>query len=254
MDKAARVIALLADSDEPLSLAQITKSLALPKSTVFGICASLVANDLIERNAADRYELGARLVSLGRAYSSQLDLAEEFRRRYVEFDWPPTSTVILATLDEVRSVYLARRAGSSPIGHSTVGWTLPAYTTATGRAILAFRTEAEVSTLLARYPLDGASYPDGSSEAAFWGELASTRERGYSIDDEATVTGIYAVGIPIFAARGRAVAAVAMSNLKGRPLDDIFAHLGDLYDLASLLTHASGGIQPTHRPTPTPAP
>jgi DNA-binding IclR family transcriptional regulator len=49
-------------------------------------------------------------------------------------------------------------------------------------------------------------------------ELALTRKRGYSVDDEAVREGVYSFGAPVLDASGEAVAAVAVCINK--------AHLG----------------------------
>lgn len=238
--KAVEIVAALASAGIPKTLSELSRLLELPKSTTYGLVQSLTASGLIEHSAEDGYRLGARVVTLGYAYSRQLDLAEEFRRLYANETWSPTATVVLATLDGVRSAYLARRAGTSPIGHSTVGSTLPAYTTATGRAMLAYLPADDLKVLMSRFPPDG--YVD--SARSLQEALAQTRNRGYSVDDGETIAGVRAVGFPVFDEQRRAIAAVGMSEVTGSGKASEHAFLHSLRGLAAGLTRACGGVVP----------
>ena len=50
VDRAVRLIDALAASHEPLALAELARRLALPKSSVHGLLATLVAHGLARRN------------------------------------------------------------------------------------------------------------------------------------------------------------------------------------------------------------
>jgi len=53
-------------------------------------------------------------------------------------------------------------------------------------------------------------------------ELASTRERGYAVNDEELEEGVCAVGVPVLDGRGRPAASIGIATLTFRtPLRDL---------------------------------
>ena len=66
----SRAVALLdsvAASDNGLTLSDIARSLEAPKSSLFNICETLVAERLLRRDAAGRYRIGVRIAEFAAA-------------------------------------------------------------------------------------------------------------------------------------------------------------------------------------------
>ncbi|HEX6356653.1 helix-turn-helix domain-containing protein [Actinophytocola sp.] len=75
-----RILAVLdavADHDGPISLAELTRAVAVPKPTVRRIAADLCARRMLRRCADDGgYLLGPRVLELGMRAAAQLDLRQ----------------------------------------------------------------------------------------------------------------------------------------------------------------------------------
>ncbi|MCX7171769.1 MAG: helix-turn-helix domain-containing protein, partial [Proteobacteria bacterium] len=65
--KGVQILDALAAAGEPLTLAELTQRLELPKSSVLALCASLVRTGMMNRLDSGAYRLGMHLVDLSHA-------------------------------------------------------------------------------------------------------------------------------------------------------------------------------------------
>lgn len=216
--KAVQVLDVLAASRDPLSLAQLTRRLGLPKSSVLGLCTSLTLTGLLTRHDNGAYHLGTHLVDLAHAYLANTDLTKEFVDAWESLQVLPGEGAVLAVLDGADSVYVACRNGDLPLGVTyRIGMRLPASCTATGKALLSTLPEARVRELYRGGALPRLTRHSLTSLKALLDDLRRTRERGYAVDDEETREGMCCFGAPVFDSSGsHAIAAVAVSTLKAQ--------------------------------------
>jgi len=66
--KAIRILELLASSEKPLTLTQISDELSLAKSTAHGLLRELVAATFLELHEPAAYSIGLRTFEVGAAY------------------------------------------------------------------------------------------------------------------------------------------------------------------------------------------
>jgi DNA-binding IclR family transcriptional regulator len=92
-----------------------------------------------------------------------------------------------------------------------MGQRLPAFSTASGKAILAWIPESEALRILQSTNTSFRPNVVPTSEA-FLEDLRATRQRGYSVDCEGLETGIHAVGVPLFRADGKPIASLAIAG------------------------------------------
>jgi len=209
--RALSLLDRLAQQREPMSLAQLTSELALPKSSVHGLCNTLMSFGYLRRQLDGAFLIGPRVMSLAEAFVSGTDVAQEFAALWADAGTAPEETVVLSVLSGTDALYVAVRNSARPLGLAfNVGMRLPAYLSGSGKAMLAHLDTdalrklfaAGLSTHLTR---KGPRDVDGLLK-----ELALTRKRGYSVDDETVREGVYSFGAPVFDASGRVVAGVAV--------------------------------------------
>jgi DNA-binding IclR family transcriptional regulator len=213
--RAARVLDLISQSPNPLSLAELARSLDLPKSSLHGLCATLAQLRLITRLDSGQMTLGPHVMSWANAFLARTDITQEFFAAWEELSVLPQETITLSVLDGDSVVYIACRNGSRPLGVTfRIGMRLPAPYTATGKAMLSTMPDDEVrNRLQGPWPaqLTAAGTP---TLKAFLKELEEVRGRGYSIDDGEVREGMHCFGAPVFdSANPHAVAGVAVSKL-----------------------------------------
>lgn len=214
VNRAARILDFLAESDSPLGLADMSRALDVPKSSLHGLCATLTQLRLISRTENGLMTVGPHVMFWANALLGRSDITQEFGVVCREFGTMPNETITLSVLDSAHVVYLACHNGSRPLGiQFRIGMRLPAQFTATGKAMLATMTDNEVEEKL-RGPWPEKMTPNSTPDmAALRRELKQTRERKFSIDDGQIRDGMHCFGAPVFDANNRVVAGVAVSML-----------------------------------------
>jgi DNA-binding IclR family transcriptional regulator len=271
--RAVALLERLARQRQPMSMASLASELALPKSSVHGLCNTLLSFGYLRRQADGGLSIGPRVMGLAEAFVAGTDVAREFDALWSSVK-APDETVLLSVLDGADVVYLSARNGTRPLGLAfTPGMRLPAHLAATGRAMLAY---AQSSATTSAASSAATSAPDSvpaagpvtmpqqalqaltprslTEPAALAAELAATRQRGFSIDDEGVRLGVYCVAAPVLDAGGRPVAGVGVClNKATLSAADLARQQQRVVDTARALSQRLGGdapaaIQPSFNP------
>jgi IclR family transcriptional regulator, blcABC operon repressor len=191
--RAAALLDALID-DGPLHLSELARRLGLAKSSVSNLCSAMESVGWVRRTD-DGFVLGARLVAYSQAYFGALDPAREFQSTCDSLPGGPTYTTQLAMLGRDQSVtYIARRQGTRGVSvASDLGQPLPAHCTGAGKALLAALPEPELERWMPPGPLAKLTAHSISDPDTLREELAQTRRRGFAVDDEETLEGVYCI-------------------------------------------------------------
>lgn len=244
--RALTLLDRLAQQREPMSLAQLTSELALPKSSVHGLCNTLVSFGYLRRQPDGAFLIGPRVMSLAEAFVSGTDVAQEFNALWAELGSAPEESVVLSVLSGGEALYVAVRNSARPLGMAfNVGMRLPAYLSGSGKAMLAHQPPDAVRKLYAAGLTTHLTRKGPRDVEALLKELALTRKRGYSIDDETVREGVYSFGAPVFDAAGAVVAGVAVCINKALlGADGGERHRDAVLNVARSLTLRLGGDVP----------
>jgi DNA-binding IclR family transcriptional regulator len=208
--RAVAVMDLLARQREPLSMAHVAQALSLPKSSVHGLCNTLLSFGYLRRADNGALQIGPGVMSLAEAFVASTSVAGEFDALWRGAP-APDETLILSVLNGDEVVYVAVRNGSRPLGlNFTIGMRLPAHLSATGQAMLAHLPALQLRALFPPGALPRLTSNGPASQAELLSELARVRERGWSIDDEGIREGVVALAAPIFDASGQPVAGLGV--------------------------------------------
>lgn len=208
------ILDTVASSDQPKTVSTLAQQLALPKSTVHGLCTTLVALGLLIRREDNSFRLGPHVMRWANAFLSRTDLTAEFASLWDDLHVFTNETITLSVLDGREVVYVGCRNSASPLGITfRIGMRLPAVFTATGKAILSAMSEAEVRCLLAGPWPESPTSRSVTGIGALFRELRQTRKRGFSIDDGQTREGMYCFGSVVRDSSNLAIAGVAVSLL-----------------------------------------
>ena len=247
--KAAQILDVVASANNAISLAELTESVKLPKSSVLAICSSLSRSRLLKRLENGSYRLGTHVLDLAYAYLSNLSLTQEFTSVLDTSNEAPGEGIVLAVLDGADIVHVVCRNGTDMVGVTyRIGARLPANCTATGKAILSTFTDEEVQALYQQFPMSQLTSKSHKDLATLLKDLHGVRLRGYAVDEEESHDGLYCVGAPVYdVSSGHAVAAVAISSLV-RPTR-IHQHpaIGPVLELSAALSRRLGAaprVQP----------
>lgn len=225
--RALAVLRLLADRGAEVGAATIGADLGLSSGTTNRILRALVVEGLATQNPKnDTYYLGSGAILLGQAAQRVFGL-DRALPVLEEISAETQESVNLAVREGGESVVALRVQSILPLRFEQhPGARFPLYTTASGKAILAFSPNAVeyVSSLpreLERLTSSTLGTPDQLQL-----QLGQTRERGYSIDDGENVAGVCCVGAPVLDSDGRAQAALVIQAPTIRMPPERVAELG----------------------------
>ncbi|HVT95999.1 MAG TPA: IclR family transcriptional regulator [Acidobacteriaceae bacterium] len=217
LDRALSVLEYISESDVPLSLADICRSMGLHKSTAHRALMVLERGMLLERTPEDRYRLGLKLYTLGSRAVEQMDLRRQIQPSLRSLSLRLGETVHLGVLQRTSVVYLDKAGPATRVCKgSRTGSSNPAYCTAMGKAMLAWLPQTEVRQLIDQMTFEPLTPKTIGSGGELLQALQRVRRRGYSIDDEEVELGARCIGAPIFDHDHNPIAALSVSCASSR--------------------------------------
>jgi len=179
------------------SFGELSRDLGIPKSSLHGILATMEDRGWVEQAPEGRVRLGLRALQVGSAYLEADEAVVRTAGLLDRLAAVTGETVQLARLDGASVVYLAQRASTHPVRLvSAVGSRLPAHATALGKALLAVRDLEGIRRRLS-FPLEALT----SHTLTHWDqlrvELELIRDRGYAVDQEEALEGLYCFAVTL---------------------------------------------------------
>ncbi|WP_211329599.1 IclR family transcriptional regulator [Kushneria marisflavi] len=214
---------------QPVSVGELAKRLALPKSTVQRVLLTFHEAGWLRQRRGDmtRWEIGSRVLGVrppelngGRLYAAAREPMRALRDATNE-------TVHLSIPDGINNVVLIDRADCdqnvrtfSPLGDAA-----PFHATANGMAIMAWLEPSEIEAIIAR-GLPGFTEHTITRADRLREELRAVRERGYSLNLSHYRPAICAIGAAILDAERRPVGSVCISMPQSRYQPEKLAQWG----------------------------
>lgn len=213
--RAARILDALAAAPDGLSLSALARAVECPKSSCLAVCTTLIGTGLLTRAPVGAYQLGWKVVPLGRAYLAKSSFVIEFRRVNEGLGLLPKETIVLSLLDGRSVVYVETRHGRRPVAMAyEIGMRLPAHCTASGKSLLAALGDSEIAERYADGRFETLTPHSISRMSDLMADITRIRERGYAIDDEETAVGMMCVGAAVTGRGGRPAGALSVSMVK----------------------------------------
>src|SRR5215208_4851570 len=116
VSRALTLLERLAGAREPMTLARLASELALPKSSVHGLCSTLVSFGYLRRQPDGSFLIGPRVMGLAEAFVSGTDVAQEFNALWADSGLAPEEAVVLSVLSGGDALYVGVRNSARPLG------------------------------------------------------------------------------------------------------------------------------------------
>ena len=204
------------DRHGPATLAQLARETGIAKSTLHRVCSMMFERGWVARDPRSGYlELGPRVAWLAQtAPVSPLTAAfQDVGRRLVARH---NETTCLTILDGRETVFIAKEETTHQVRLvTTVGSGLPAFAGASGRVLLADRSEDEVAALYAGCDLVTPTGRRLDGLDKLFEILRTARRRGYAENLDETALGLHCLAAPV-GPPGRVVAAITLCVPTGR--------------------------------------
>jgi DNA-binding IclR family transcriptional regulator len=229
-----------------LGLTEIARAAGMDVSAAQRFVHTLHALGYLKKDERTRrYRLGVKLLDFAFFYQRSTGLSEIAIHDLVALGESASETVQMVERDGADVVYIARLPRRQVrLASGVVGTRMPAFCTASGRAILSMLPEADAASLIEhsdRRPLTPATLTD---TAAILEKLREARRLGYAFIDGEATAGEMAVAAPVFDYAGTAFAAVglAVSTARWTP-HDVHAKLAPMaIDTARAISRALGNL------------
>jgi len=247
LQRAIRILEVLAESAYGMSLGEMAEILGLPPSTLHRLLTTLESSRFVRFDAGEGlWQIGVQAFIIGSAFVRARDLVRMAR---------PHMRRLMEASGETANIYVEDNGEAVCIGQvecrqvmraiSRPGGRVRMHCSGAGKAILAWRGDEELAAVLRSHGLPRATERTIDRPARLREELARIRERGFAVDDEEYAIGMRCVAAPVFDEQGYAIAALSVSGPRARIDNARLAELGPLVArTARAVTAAYGGMEP----------
>ncbi len=243
VERALNILELVVDRVDGMTNSEISRKLAIPKSSASYLLRTLEERGYLRRDpASHRYRIGLKVASLAHGMLEFLDLrqaASPVLRQLVE---RTRLTAHLAILDNGRAVYIDRAEIPGFLRINTwVGRDINVHATAVGKVLMAYRSEREVRDVLEAQGMARKTANTLETPEAYLASLQEVRRLGFAEDIEENNLGVRCVAAPVFNAAGEVTAAIGLTGASSQVTDENAPQLARIAIKAALMASLNLG-------------
>lgn len=213
VNRALRILQILASSNTLLPLSDVATRTNMPRSTTHRLLASLKAQDFVQYNPKERtYGIGLAVLPLARAarahnniYNEADPILQRLAAKVRE-----TATLVLLS-DNIATYSLMAKSERSLTFTVAMGEVVPLHATASGKVMFAYFHKSAIERVL-NNKLEAFTNNTITNPIRLEEELATIRSRGFAIDNEEREVGLRCIAAPVFDHLGQVVAAIGISG------------------------------------------
>jgi DNA-binding IclR family transcriptional regulator len=223
----------------------LAKALDLPLGSVHRLLADLAAERVIEQTPDGAWQMSYRLIEIVDLQIDQVGFPRIARPHCDALARFSGETVNLNILSSLSCVCIDKVRGNEAMQLDwRIGARGPLHCGGSAKAMLAYMDPAEQTRVLAG-PLHAYNANTITDPTALRAEIAAIRARGYSVDREEIVMGVFCVGVPILDRRGLPVGAISVSGTTPKaPGPDLEPLVERLFDAARAVSQRLGHSGP----------
>jgi IclR family pca regulon transcriptional regulator len=211
-----RTLEAFTPNQRHMTVADVAKQTGLTRAAVRRYLHTMTASGYIEFDGK-RFQLTPRVLRLGHAYISSIQLPQIAQPIVEELGHKTDESIAFSILDGPESLTIASSTPHRIVGIFTrVGTHLPALSTATGRAMLASRSDDEIEKRLRVDGLKHLTPKTKTSPEEIWEEIHRIRKSGYAINDEEIEIGLRVIAVPVRTSAGVVIASICVSTYSSR--------------------------------------
>ena len=246
LDRALSLLAHLAGGPGR-TLSELATDAELPVATVYRALVTLQGHDMVEvEEPGQIWHIGGGAFRIGSAFLRRTKLVERARQPMDALMRTTGETANLGIEWKDEVMFLAQVETHEAIrAFFPPGTRGPMHVSGIGKALLAWMPAERVAGIIARRGLERFTSLSITSGSLLLRDLARTRERGFSIDDQERAEGMRCIAAPMFNAWGEPVAGLSVSGPAFRMALSDAARIGAaVCTAADQVTEATGGQRP----------
>jgi IclR family transcriptional regulator, acetate operon repressor len=246
LDRALGLLEILA-AHSGLTLSDLAAKSDQAVATVYRALVTLQGRGMVEvEDPGQLWHIGGGAFRVGSAFLRRTKVIERARAPMEGLmrDSGETANLGVEVGDEV--LFLAQVETHQAIrAFFPPGTKGPMHVSGIGKALMAWYDPAKLSGLVARRGLQRFTEFSLTTLGDLQADLATTRARGFAIDDQERAPGMRCVAAPIFNAYGEPVAGLSISGPAFRMALEDAPRIGAMVRAAAdQVTEATGGIRP----------
>lgn len=211
LGKACQVLDLVSKSANGCLLKEISKQLAIPRTTALRITQTLLQADYLVQKDDGCFVLGSALVQLGVKALDSFDIRGYARAVLQALSADTDETAHLAVLSGTKSMLIEVCDSPHPIRIAARPGTLvDLHCSATGKVFLAYSV-ADPETFCRQLELSVHTKNTHSTVEAVLAGIEETRRNGYALDEEEYMLGARCIAAPVVNAFGKTVDALGIT-------------------------------------------
>jgi IclR family acetate operon transcriptional repressor len=233
--RSVQVMDLLARKS-PMGVRAIATQLALPLGSVHRLLLDLEEEGIAERTSDGEWELSFRLLEITGSQLERIELPRLARPYAEKIAQATGETVNLNALSGRNGVCIDKVRGNEGMQlDMRIGSRGPMHCGGAGKVMLAYMPPTEQAKVfeLPLVPLTAKTITDLDVLRA---ELVRIKARGYSIDDQEVVIGVYCVSVPILDRNGHPAGSMSITG------PSVKAPGADILPKVAMLNEACGAV------------
>ena len=202
------VITAFDDERRRMTLSDVARAVDLPRATVRRALATLVGLGYVEVEGR-LFRLTPRILKLAAAYLSSNTVSSILQPVCERLCQQVGASCSVAVLDGDEAVMIARAVPARPpsVGRG-IGYRLPAFCSALGRALLSGMADGELDSYLSRLQPRRATRQTVIAKPDIRRLILDFRKKGYALVDQEAEVGIRSIAVPLRRFDGKPVAAL----------------------------------------------
>lgn len=233
--KVMEMLEILAKGGQGMTLQELHNSMSYSKSTLFRILTTLHELGYVNKDEAGKFFITKKLFNLGVAALGEENLVEIALEPMISLRNEVKESVMLGALIEDKVVLLEQVLGSHSFTFTIkTGTRIHLHTSAPGKVLFAAQNSQRKRAILSKMSFERFNENTITEPEKFIKEAEKTLSKGYGIDIEEELFGVYCIGAPIYNRYGNAIACVWITAPKGRLSID---HLDDVGAIIKKYTH-----------------
>jgi IclR family pca regulon transcriptional regulator len=208
LDRGLRLLQAFGERPAPISLSEIAKAADLPRATARRILFTLQHGGFVSSDGK-LFALTPHVLTLAGSYLRSNQLVSVLQPVLDRISVDAQEISSLAVLDGDEAVFIARATPTRIFtGGVDIGYRLPAFCTAVGRAMLGRLGDAALKTKLAAIRREALTQRTVTDPKRLLAAIAADRTRGYSLVDREAEPHFRSIAVPVQRYDSTIVAAI----------------------------------------------
>lgn len=244
VDKCAKVLDLLAKSQNSINFTDIVSATQFTKSSTHRILTVLLGEQMLGYDDQTKtYHLGPRLVNWARAAWQKTDLQQISDAELIELR-ERTGMNVAVSIQSGDAVLFIRTMDSHSVRYAAkIGEESPLHCTAAGKLFLAFSQKGGTNPVAATEQLEKFTEFTITSADRLQAELAMVRDNGFATCDREEFLQVSGIAAPIFDYQSRIIAALSLwAPTKLASIDELKTKIPLLTEAAHAISARFGAM------------